>query len=424
MTVKRILSVFLALVLALSLGVVAIAAEDGGNWMPIPTSPEGLADGTVYLDFTRFVTETMSSGETPASDAEIARAIQIYISGTWLFNYDEARLKGTITVPADASESGSEEVVDIAADNATAMLPFILKEVGAQWLPVAKSTEFLWDGDYYIDLDACTPEQINFLEDVEIFYNPGSTYMELMFTPDHLQFVYYPLNKDSIGHLVQDLELRTFTDPYTWTPIPTSPDGLADGDYYLDFSFDWDAWSPDVRQNRVELFNGGTWYVDHQNKMLRGSFTVPAEMSETGEAYVRSIQPNRDMYLQTIMRVGDWVRIPTSPDGLSAGDFYMDVPALATVLGTTEAELDGAEYYGDAISGDIYLACEGHYRLYFGDDRGVLNCMKEIVNTEPSAEPENPGTSDEPEQRPTLWKSIASFFLRVIEFFRRLFNVR
>lgn len=421
-TSKKLVSVLLALVMLLSCGVAAFA-EGTGNWTPIPTSPEGLADGTVYLDFTRFVTETMSSGETPASDAEIARAIQIYISGTWLFNYDEARLKGTITVPADASESGSEEVVDIAADNATAMLPFILKEVGAQWLPVAKSTEFLWDGDYYIDLDACTPEQINFLEDVEIFYNPGSTYMELMFTPDHLQYLYYPLNKDSIGSLVQDLEIKQFSDPYTWTQIPTSPDGLADGDYYLDFSFDWDAWSPDIRQDRVAAFSGGTWYVDHQNKMLRGSFTVPANISETGEAYVRSIQPNRDMYLQTIMRVGNWVKIPTSPDGLSAGDFYMDVPALAAAIGTTEADLEGAEYYGDAISGDIYLVYEGYSRMYFGHDTIIINCMKEIPQSETPTDPDqqDPSQPQQP-QKPSLWKSIASFFLRLVDFFKKLFK--
>lgn len=418
MTTKKILSVLLALVMALSCGVVAFAGDDGYNWTPIPTSPEGLENGTVYLDFTRFVTETMSNS---ATDAEIARAIRIYQSGTWLFDYDAAKLKGTITIPADASESGEAEVVEIEAENATAMLPFILKEVGAVWYPVEKSTEFLWEGDYYIDMDACTPEQISFLEDIQIFYNPGSAYMELMFTPDHLQYTYYPLNKDSIGFLVQDLEIKKFSDPYTWTPIPTSPEGLAEGDYYLDFSFDWAAWSPDVRADRVEMFSNGTWYVNHQNKLLRGSFTVPADMSETGEAYVRRIQPNSDMYLQTLMRVGNWVQIPTSPDGLSGGDFYMDVPALAAVLGTSEENLDGAEYYGDAVSGDIYMAFAGYSRTYFGDDDAVLHCMTEVVNAPPSTQPEPP---ENPVQKPTLWKSVVSFFLRVLDFFKKLFNAK
>ena len=116
------------------------------------------------------------------------------------------------------------------------------------------------------------------------------------------------------------------------------------------------------------------------------------------------------------MRVGHGVQIPTSPDGLSEGDFYMDVPALAAVLGMNVSDLDGVEYYGDAASGDIYLTFDGYFRMYFGADPAVHNCMVEITGT---------GTGTQPTgQKPSIWAKVVSFFLRILDFLKKMFGTQ
>ena len=426
MKTKKILSVLLVLLMTLSLGVCAFADDD--NWTSIPTSPNGLNEGEYYLDFTDFLTKSVIEQQGNSFDpAMLAAEIAIYNSGTYYIDYDHCKMKGSFVVPGQYTDSGNPETQEIPAEGGGAWLPYVLYEVGAVWYPVAKSTYNLWDGDYFIDLSTGANEIVSFLsnENLTLYINPGSAWMEYKLVYGG-QVMYYPLFSE-IGFYFQQCPIKQFSDPYTWTSIPTSPDGLAEGDYYLDFSYDWEAWSPDVRQNRLDMFNGGTWFVDYQNKMLRGSFTVPASMSETGVAYVRSIAPNTEMYLQTIMRVGNWVKIPTSPDGLSNGDFYMDVAALAAVLGMNEADLDGADYYGDAISGDIYLAYEGIGREYFGDDASIRACMIEITAETPAG-PETPETPEEPgapsqTESPIqrIVKAVTSFFLRVVDFFKKMF---
>ena len=49
-TSKKLLSVLLALVLALSCAALAFA-EETDPWVPIPTSPEGLQKGDLWLNF-------------------------------------------------------------------------------------------------------------------------------------------------------------------------------------------------------------------------------------------------------------------------------------------------------------------------------------------------------------------------------------
>ena len=111
---------------------------------------------------------------------------------------------------------------------------------------------------------------------------------------------------------------------YDWKPIPTSPEGLGHGAYYLDFTYDWENWSPDTRQARLDMLNAGEWYVDHGNRVVKGVYDVPAELSETGVAFVRTVDPDTDLYAMALAVVYDWRPIPTSSNGLSHGDFYLD----------------------------------------------------------------------------------------------------
>ncbi|MBQ6165434.1 MAG: hypothetical protein IJK23_13265 [Clostridia bacterium] len=342
MTTKKIVSVLLAVLMALSCCVSAFAND--GNWQAIPTSPDGLADGDYYLDFTF----DYYDWSPDVRDDRLA----MWNAGEWYVDHDARTVKGSFYVPAEMSDTGEAFTQEI--DPSTDLYVFVVVKVGQ------------------------------------------------------------------------------------WQRIPTSPEGLENGEYYLDFTYDREAWSPNVRQPRLDMWNAGEWFVDHTNHMVKGTFTVPAEQSVTGQSFVMVYKPftqdSHDIYVNALMRVGNWVKIPTSPDGLSAGDLYMDVAALASFLGTTAADLDGVDYYRDAISGDVYLTFDGYYRMYLGDDPAVLACMKEIVNTDPGTEPETPvepeqpedptepETPDEPAQQPNFWKRIVSFFLQIIDFFKKLFK--
>lgn len=452
MKTKKVLSLMLALLMALSLGITAFADGDG-NWVSIPCSPDGLADGECYLDWTPYWTY-IAQNEDPPLPAGYAQAMtDIYNSGAWFIDYDVPALKGTITIPAEMTGTGEAETEEISADS---LLHAVINEVGAQWLPVSKTTAGLSDGDWYIDLSgdrstiALTPEEITSLahtvDDHLLYIDPDSRYLKykVVFNGElgNWYDVYYlPLIPQTLKYWDGTLDLLDvfpivqFEDEYNWTPIPTSPEGLENGEYYLDFTYDWNAWSPNVRQARLEMWNSGEWYVNHTKRMVKGSFTVPAEQSDTGTSFVKEYNPytqdSYGLYSNALMRVGDWVKIPTSPDGLSAGDFYMDVPALAAVLGMNESDLNGVDYYGDAISGDIYLTFDGYYRMYLGDDPAVHNCMIEIPDTGTPADPDAPDQPDVPdepetpeqsEQTPSIWKRIVSFFLRIVDFFKKLFK--
>ena len=281
-TGKSVLCVFLSLLLvALSLCVPVFAEGDDGSWVPIPTSPAGLSDGDVYIDFTNFLTAQMQGSNLTGQ--QLLDMIAVYNGGTWLFDYDAAQLKGSMVVPASMSDDGTEQTVTFTAQQGTAYLPYILYEVGATWYPVAKQTLGLDNGDYYIDWASLNQAQVDFLEDVEIYYNPGSRYMELMFTPDRLQFVYYPLNDDSIGFLVRDLQILQYDDGYTWTLLPKSTEGLSDGDYYVDVAGYVDILVDEngnpideaAKQEQLSFWGMADYYLDADAMVMKITVYIP-----------------------------------------------------------------------------------------------------------------------------------------------------
>ena len=145
MKAKKGMSLLLALVLALSLGVTAFANGDGYNWTPIPTSPEGLTAGEYYIDWTGFC-DLLAEGDDQAAPGYYERMAEIYNDGTFYIDYEAHQLTGTTVVPADFSESGEEETIELSLAAGRAYLQYILCEVDAEWLPVAKSTQGLSNG--------------------------------------------------------------------------------------------------------------------------------------------------------------------------------------------------------------------------------------------------------------------------------------
>ena len=180
MKTKKILSVLLAMLLAFSLGAAAYAADDGYHWTSIPGSPDGLNDGDYYVDWTDFLTMMAQKADEPVAPDVLAAEISAYNNGEWFFDYTACALKGTVTIPAAISETGEDETVECPVESGDQYMRFVLQEVGAQWIPVAKSTAGLFGGDWYIDLSGANEKGRDFvltMRNSTFYVNPGSRLM-------------------------------------------------------------------------------------------------------------------------------------------------------------------------------------------------------------------------------------------------------
>ncbi len=220
------------------------------EWVSLPTSPDGLEEGDYYLDFSDFF-------EAAELDNE---ALAIYNSGEFAFVPDQLLFWEKITIPAALSDSGEDEVhelADFAENDAFEFVVYSLRQVGEQWYPVAKTTEGLQTGDWYIDLSAADAETRAKLSESEIYYNPNGDLLQYkVITPDMQGSnlgMFFPLMTNWV-HLYADwygdesymphpfyswpevcpVSQYIVPEKTEWIPLPYTTDGLSDGDWYLD----------------------------------------------------------------------------------------------------------------------------------------------------------------------------------------------
>ena len=160
-TSKKLLSVLLALVLALSCASLAFAQDFPDRWDPIPTSPEGLQKGDLYLLFD----DNWCQGVTqPGQGYAGLHTAECMTAGTWYVNLSTYRVKGTYTSLAAYTTSGTDETVTVEPSGY--IFGFAVKEVGVDWIPVKTSMEGLHDGDWYIDADVFLDLYIDYMIEV------------------------------------------------------------------------------------------------------------------------------------------------------------------------------------------------------------------------------------------------------------------
>ena len=266
------------------------------------------------------------------------------------------------------------------------------------------------------------------------------------------------------------------TDDYHWTPIPTSPDGLSKGEYYLDFSFLREYYipyeiPPELVDEYIDCFNNGEFYVDYDAVAFKGTVTFSRAIVDSGYDRVVSFAPGDGKgcyYLNHAIREVDveWIEVSRTTDGLNEGDWYMDFDAFdeAAVVGAdlfyaghpqyeyslileefTRITADAKEvimsnerlgFYvnpgsklmeyriGDGNSSDLLIPL---YQAVYVEDGGELplelytaiceTCIKQYQAPE---QPDDPGS--DPQQVRNIFDGILDFLRKIIDFFKGLFK--
>ena len=332
MTTKKALALFLALLMTLSLGVTALAEDDGYNWTPIPCSPDGLNNGDYYLDWTDFFTVSNAASDSPVDDATLALQIAIYNGGTWFIDYDAKQLKGTIVDP-----DTQNVIADFTPEMGTAYLmqADIMRQVGATWTKMEKLTtndpldlEVLGvvNGDRYVDISNAASGGSTFesiMREAEFYYNPGSSLLEYKIVVG-VSTYYLPLMDVHFGSWLTVCPVKTYADGCTWTLMPKSTDGLNDGDYYIDVQGYVDnlkdengnPLSDAEKQAELQVWGSADYYVDLNQMKFKATLYLPYVDEDGNQTTVKQYVPSTsgDAYIPLLLKVYHAPEQPSDPD--------------------------------------------------------------------------------------------------------------
>lgn len=155
---KKLLSILLALIFVLSCATVALAWNTPDfNWTPIPTSPDGLQPGDVYLDFT----PEFANANTGFSVEGVDYA-DCMSRGNWYVDCENNVVRGSYELPPDVGYEGNviDYVEPTDLDRCYAFFYGAVREVGVEWQEVKLTADNLQDGDWYLDADAAVEAMI------------------------------------------------------------------------------------------------------------------------------------------------------------------------------------------------------------------------------------------------------------------------
>ena len=367
-TSKKLLSALLAIVMLLSCGVAAFAAPSY-NWVQVPTSPAGLQKGGVWFNFSKLFT---SNPLTADEQAQLAR----FNSADWYADFNALMVK---CVSSDPDLNGEYT-------NQHAWINCI-EEVGVNWVPVSKTLAGLQVGDYYID--------------VNVFYQTAEAgYFTYFFAQYNAQY----------------------SDPM---PAATAAQLHAKSAEITDMQFKSDvfAYNP-----------GGNQYHYQLNGM---PFPYTRCMVEPGIAdqtmiVVDALAASIRQLDAATAAASPWVKVATSLENAEEGGYYIDFddPAVMSAMNVSNptpedvAMVKGGEWYADfgrcVVCGKLTEVINGETYFIWTEESADLF---RFVKVKPAAPTEDPSEQENPQpQRPSFWKSIASFFLRLVDFFKKLFK--
>lgn len=412
--IKKILSVLLALCLLLSLGTFALAADETPtyNWQSIPTSAEGLKAGDIYLNFDNSWCQGIVS---PCDGYAGLHTAECMSAGTWFVDVEKGLVKGTFTALADYTSSGEDETVVFDPSTTGLQCALIyynaISEAGIEWLPVAKTTAGLKNGDLYIDTDKLIDEYIDCVVSQKNFDDDPSN--------------------DITPELADEMRevLREYFDGFFFAELYINPHGTLNKYKFISESDD-----PDSGGKFSTAYYCPLDCYKHSDKTEWATFMnrlIPDCIKQYHEPEI------------------SWITLPYGSDGLSEGEWYLDTKAFIDIIGKGKNEEekaaalatmkqhvafffnpDGDEYVykyvytelplgdGTTVSGSVVLPhdlTESPEEAFPYDYNALRQCVRQY--TAP-AEPE----SDEPSVIQTFVARLKSIIQTILSFFRKIFK--
>ena len=149
------------------------------------------------------------------------------------------------------------------------------------------------------------------------------------------------------------------TMPAFGDPLPTSPEGLNDGDYWFDKDGLWAAISPQMDASEKPLYTEASYYLSVDGTILRKTYIFDSgNTSNTDEL----VLDDPDTMCYFLKQVGadpfeGFTLLPKTEDGLELGDYWFDAALLAKTIGG-----DIATYY---LNTEYYLSEDGNTIRFF-----------------------------------------------------------
>ena len=404
-TQKRILSVLLALCLLIPFGTLAMAQDEtpSYNWQPIPTSGDGLKAGDIYLTFD----DSWCQGiVTPGKGYAGVHTAECMASGTWFVDVEKGLVKGTYTALAAYTSSGEDEtaVFDPSENElgCAYIYYYAISEAGIEWLPVAKTTVGLKDGDWYIDTDKLIDGYVDYV--VSMMNSDSNPANDI--APEKAAEMRQELTVDNV-----------------LTELYINPNGT-------------------LHKYKV-VMGADTVYCPLDYNPFNGDKLLAAMLSGVLPGCIKQYHEPEI----------SWITLPYGSDGLSEGDWYLDAKAFIDLIGKGKSNEekatalaiirqhvvfffnpDGDEYVykyvytdlplsdGTTVSGTVILPrdlTDNPETAFPYDYNALRECVKKY--TAPS-EPEPESEPDEPSVIQTFVTRLKSIIQTILSFFRKIFR--
>ena len=297
----------------------------------LPTSPDGLADGAYWFDKEGYVNyATLHTQE---------QYLYMYTTADFFLSVDGTILRKAYYYTSGTYTSTSPSYSDEFVQDDPGTMCYFLRQAGvdpnAGFTLLPKSDEGLEVGDYWFDAATLAADYgssgTEYLNSEYYLSDDGNTLRRIKPDGMHTDYSIYQ------GSMMSYYLHQYGVDPNAgFNLLPTSAEGLSDGDYW----FDVETLVAAAGEYGF-IYRGAEFYLSDDGETLRmilGGSPTDSKRSEGGYlfAYLRQVgvDPNAGFTL-----------LPKSADGLQNGDYWYDAASLAAVAGEYASLYQNADYY-------------------------------------------------------------------------------